>query len=377
VARQTDSSGGASTASRVYLFTGESDSRRRDAVDELVHRLVNPSSEGFDLEIVDGEEASAASLLSSAATAPFESERKVVVVERTDRLSQDDQEKIAAFLPRLPAMSCLILLADASAKSKQSQSKAKEKEQEDEEEESQSKQKKGLSPALQRAVKAHGSVVTFAKMKSDQLGQAAAAHARRLGKKLDARSADALSRSVEGNALLLEREIEKLAIYVGERDTIVMADVEAVSSVSPEDRVFALVDAIGARKSGEAMRLLDETLASSPKPEGEVLRILAMMARHFRMLYQLRFLTESGIRNFGAVPEDIQELLPKEPSVLSIQDWQRKKLLPQLGCFTSEQLTRCLRGVLECELAAKGLGAETASNRLSLEMLLVRLCGLG
>lgn len=360
--------------SRVYLFTGEPDVRRRDAVSELVRQMVDPSSEGFDLEIVDSEDASAASILSAVTTAPFMSERKVVVVERVDRLNQDDQERIAAFLPKLPALSCLILLAGEDSSSKSKQSKAKEKE--SEEDENQSKPKKGLNSALQKAVKANGTVVSFGKMKSDQLEQMAVSMARKHGKKLDARSANALGRSVEGNAVLLEREVEKLAMYVGERDAIAMADVEAVASRSPEDRVFGLIDAIGARRSGEAMRLLDETLAASPKPESEVLRILAMMGRHFRMLYQLRYLKEEGIRHFGSVPEEILDLLPGEPSVLSIQDWQRNKLLAQVGYFTSAQLKACLKGVLECELAAKGLGAETASNRLSLEMLLVRLCGL-
>lgn len=370
------------TVSRVYLYTGESDIRRREAVDDLIGKLIDPSSEGFDLEVVDGEETPASSILSSVTTAPFASERKVVVVERADRLSQEDQEKIAAFLPRLPSLSCLILLAgeDTTSRAKQSQPKQKEKEDEDEDEgeedATEKKQKKGLSSVLQKAVKSHGAVINFAKMKSDALGRIACSLASRLGKKLDPRSAAILSRSVEGNAVLLEREMEKLATYVGDRDTITMADVEAVASRSPEDRVFALIDAIGSKKSGEAMRLLDETLAASPKPENEVHRILALMARHFRMLYQLRFLKESGIRQLTAIPEEIEDLLPKESSVLSLADWQRGKMFSQVGYFSTGQLRRCLQGVLECELATRGLGAETASNRLSLEMLVVRLCGL-
>lgn len=377
MANETANRSDADSIARVYLYTGESDIRRRDAVNGLIGKLVDPSSEGFDLEVVDGEDTLASTILSSVTTAPFVSKRKVVVVERADRLSQDDQERIAAFLPKLPSLSCLILLAgeDATSRSKQSQPKPKEKEDEDEEDSAEKKSRKGLSQALQKAVKSHGILVNFAKMKADALGRVAVSFAGKLGKKLDPRSATILSRSVEGNAVLLEREIEKLATYVGDKDAITMADVEAVASRLPEDRVFALIDAIGAKKSGEAMRLLDETLAASPKPEYEVHRILALMARHFRMLYQLRFLTESGIR-LNAIPEEIEELMPKESSVLLLADWQRTKLLSQVGYFSSGQLRRCLRGVLECELATKGLGAETASNRLSLEMLLVKLCGL-
>ncbi len=369
---------GVESISRVYLYTGESDIRRRDAVEALIGKMVDPTSEGFDLEKVDGDDTAASAILSSVTTAPFMSERKVVVVERADRLSQDDQEKIASFLPKLPSLSCLILLAgeDKTSRAKQPQSKPPETDEETEEEPEEKKRRKGLSPVLQKAVKAHGDLVNFAKMKSDALGQVAVTQARKLGKRLDPRSAAILSRSVEGNAVFLEREIEKLATYVGDSDEITFRDVEAVASRSAEDRVFALIDAIGGKKTGEAMRLLDETLAASPKPENEVHRILALMARHFRLLYQLRFLRESGVRQLNAVPEEIEQLLPNESSVLSLTDWQRKKLFEQVGYFSTAQLRRCLQGVLECELATKGLGAETASNRLSFEMLLVKLCSL-
>lgn len=366
----------AASISRVYLFTGESDVRRRSAVADLTGALVAPESEGFDLETVDGDSSSAEAVLSAVSTAPFMSERKVVVVERVERLSQDDQEAIAAFIPKLPALSCLILLAGENAASASKQSNSKPSEEDDEDEQKGRREKKGLSTALQKAVKAHGTLVSFAKLRSNEMQSVATATARKLGKTLNPGAAAAISRAVEGSAALLEREIEKLAAYVGDREEITMADVQSVATLSPEDRVFALIDAIGGKQAGEAMRLLDETLAASPKPEGEVLRILALLARNFRLLYQMRFLKEAGVRSYGSAPEEIRDLLPKDQSVLSLSEWQLRKLAPQAGCFTSAQLVQSLRAVLDCELAIKGLGAEAASNRLSLEMLLVKLCGL-
>ncbi|MBP6965063.1 MAG: DNA polymerase III subunit delta [Armatimonadetes bacterium] len=366
----------AASISRVYLFTGESDVRRRSAVADLTGTLVAPASEGFDLETVDGDSSSAEAVLSAVSTAPFMSERKVVVVERVERLPQDDQEAIAAFIPKLPALSCLILLAGENAASASKQSNSKPSEEDDEDEQKGRREKKGLSTALQKAVKAHGTLVSFAKLRSNEMQSVATATARKLGKTLNPGAAAAISRAVEGSAALLEREIEKLAAYVGDREEITMADVQSVATLSPEDRVFALIDAIGGKQAGEAMRLLDETLAASPKPEGEVLRILALLARNFRLLYQMRFMKEAGVRSHESAPEEIRDLLPKDQSVLSLSEWQLRKLAPQTGCFTSAQLVQSLRAVLDCELAIKGLGAEAASNRLSLEMLLVKLCGL-
>ena len=45
---------------------------------------------------------------------------------------------------------------------------------------------------------------------------------------------------------LIDREVEKLAAYLGERNTITVADVENVTTRSPEDRVFPLIDAVAA-----------------------------------------------------------------------------------------------------------------------------------
>ena len=105
---------------KVYLFPGETDPRRESAVDDLVAQLVDAESTTFDLEEFDGNASTAESILSAVNMAPFASEKKVVIVDRVDRLSPRDQTEIAAFLPKLGERSCLILLAgeDASSQSK-------------------------------------------------------------------------------------------------------------------------------------------------------------------------------------------------------------------------------------------------------------------
>ena len=359
---------------RAYLFTGESDQRRKAAVEEIIHVLIDADSEIFDLEVVDGDSASAADILAAVCTAPFASERKVVVVERVDRLEQEDQERIARFLSKLTPKSCLVMLmAEESSPRAKQKSRAKEKKTE-KDDGTADKRKKGLNPDLKKSVKAHGKIVTFARLKAAQLEQIAAAEAKKQGKQIERRALLLLSRSVGENAAVLQREVEKLAVHAGDRNTITLEDVESVACRSPEDQVFQLMDAIGARRSDQAIRLLDNTLASSAKPENEVQRILALFGRHFRLLYQLEFLKSAGVKRLYSVPDELQALLMKELNVLSLPDWQRRKLLAQTNFFSLEQLQHCLKRVLACELTTKGLGDETSSRRLSLEMLVVRLC---
>lgn len=360
----------------VHLFSGEIDSRRQSAVDKLIAEVIDDESATFDLERFDGITASAESIMTAAATLPIMSKKKVVIVERVDRLSADDQTRIAGFIPKLGPQSCLILLAEetSSAKRRSSQ-KPKEKKDEEEEDAEQKKRRKGLQPELVRSVKAHGKVVSFAKLKaaalSTQIGKALTAR----GKKVEASALQALTRSLSANPAAIGSELDKLVAYTADSDTVTFKDVDAVVSKSPDDRVFQLIDAIAARRSDHAIRLLNETFAASAKPDDEVRKILALMGRHFRRLYQTKFLRTQGVRRFDSVPEELQSLLMQESSQspLSGMDWQQRRLREQADAFTLDELRKCLKQVLSCELKVKGLGKGESSPRLNLEMLVLRL----
>lgn len=360
----------------VHLFSGEIDSRRQSAVHTLIAEVIDDESATFDLERFDGIAATAESIITAAATLPIMSKKKVVIVDRVDRLSADDQTRIAGFIPKLGPQSCLILLAEETSSSKRRPSqKPKEKKDEEEEDAEQKKRRKGLQPELVRSVKAHGKVVSFAKLKaaalSTQIGKALTAR----GKKVEASALQALTRSLSANPAAIGSELDKLVAYTADSDTVTFKDVDAVVSKSPDDRVFPLIDAIAARRSDHAIRLLNETFAASAKPDDEVRKILALMGRHFRRLYQTKFLRTQGVRRFDSVPEELQSLLMQESSQspLSGMDWQQKRLREQADAFTVDELRKCLKQVLSCELKVKGLGKGESSPKLNLEMLVLRL----
>ncbi|MDH7481178.1 MAG: DNA polymerase III subunit delta [Armatimonadota bacterium] len=358
---------------RVCLFTGEVDARRYEAVDALINRFVDPAFAEFDLEYIDAETSSASQILSAVSTVPFASERKVVVVQDVDCLSADEQVKIADFLPKLSARSCLILLTSEKAIAVKPKSQAKEKASTgaDGEEEA---PRKGLQPKLRSAVAKYGTIVHAEKLKGEALRRAVVAEARKHGKDIQQAAAEALAYSIEGSLALMQREIEKLAIYIGDRKTITLADVERLTPRPPEDRIFPMIDAIGAGKQAQAIRLLQETLMASARPEEEVMRILAMLARHFRLLYQMAYLKQIGLDPFSKVPDDVADMLPKEHNILETAEYARRAMAAQLRFFTMPQIMKCLKQVLATELVTKGVEGEASSRRLNLEILIMRLC---
>ena len=359
---------------KVYLFSGEVDSRRQSAVDELVTKVVDADYATFDRQEFDGNTAAAESIISAIAIVPIASERRVVIVDRVDLLDADGQVRLAGFIPKLGLQSCLILLVSEDASRQRKPSKVP-KEQADDEEAERQKRKKGLQPELVAAAKKHGTVTNFAKLRSNTLTGLITKAVKAHGKKIQPPAVQALARSVEANLAIAEREIEKLVAYTADRDTITMGDVDKVACKSPEDRVFPLIDAIAARNSGRAIQLLNETLAASTNPDSDVLRILALIGKHFRLLCQAKFLKTQGVRNLGSVPEDLAPALLQEhrQNPVSLLDWQQKKLLEQTNAFTSDELRSCLQQVLSCELTLKGIGRGQSTPRLSLEMLVLRL----
>ena len=108
-------------AERVYLLTGSDDALKREAVLKLTEPLLDSSFADFDREERDipptgaGEAGEAArAILASAGGVPMASERRVVIVTSVQRLGKEDQEVLAAGLPKLGGLSCLVLVAGAT-----------------------------------------------------------------------------------------------------------------------------------------------------------------------------------------------------------------------------------------------------------------------
>lgn len=355
----------------VHLFTGQVDSRRDAEVSKMIADRVDSGSEMFDLSRFEGDEASAESIIGAAMTLPLSSDKKVVVVSRIDRLAPDDQVRVAAFIPKMGPMSCLVMMTSEDAVS----ARGKAKDDDDSEDGTAKKRKKGLQPELKKAVTAHGKVVDFAKMKSDTLAGMVAKAVQSTGKKIDPPALQSLSYSLASNPASVPTEVMKLSTYVGDRDRITLDDVDEVIIKSPEERTFPLIDALGARRADKAIDLLNETMAAVTKIDSEVLKLLSMLAKHFRMMLQVKFLRSQGVRNLGNVPEHLLELLPDDGKLnpLALSDWQLGKLAQQAESFTQDELEQALRDILTCELACKGIGDSAGSPRLHLEVLVFKL----
>ncbi|MBM3463021.1 MAG: DNA polymerase III subunit delta [Armatimonadetes bacterium] len=156
------------------------------------------------------------------------------------------------------------------------------------------------------------------------------------------------------DASALDSEMDKIACYVGERRQVEQRDVEAITTWTPDAKIFALSDAIARKDGGEALRILGVLIDDEQHP----LAILGYLSSQFRSLLKVKALGERG------------ESPARIASLTERKDYQIKKDL----AATRRYSVRDLETVLEM-LARADLGMKSGKDgRLLLEMLLIHLC---
>jgi DNA polymerase III subunit delta len=349
----------------VYLFFGEEDRLKEEAVAALIKHAVSPDFADFDLETLDASDTTADAIRAAAGQLPFGSERRVVVVrgleQWRDRGKQSEAERLAEGVERLGDSVCLILVTSA--------------------EEDEAKRKTAVTVKLDNAVKRGGAVVACRALKGEGLVDWIFGRVKQEGKRIEPGAVEQLIQAVGSEMLLLEQEIIKLVCYVGEADTIRGRDVAAVVASSPEDVMFATIDAIARRQTDVALSRLAELHRYDPKPQAVAGKLLALLARQYRMLWQAKFLAEKRInpREVRSLPPELASELPSESNIAQLA-FKAGELFTLSRNYKWRELADALEKLLLCDLANKGgatdetdiFGGDPAKN---LQLLVLYLTG--
>jgi len=318
-------------ASWIYLFHGEDDLTSREAVQGLVSRMKDSPVWECNYSTFDGEKLAISDLISTCQTVPFLADKRLVVVDhllsrlaesgressrdgaRTERSARGSKkalvESLLEFLPGVPEFCRLVFLEDRLIPDR--------------------------DPILQ-ALRSLGAYVKAHRLEEPGLVGWVVQRAGKLGCRFSPHAAEELATSVGPNARLLNSEILKLATYRGDQP-IQVEDVALLVSDARRANVFTMVDAVGQRQSDTAMRELRRLLSDGEHP----LRVAAMVVRQFRLLIQVKELSEAG-----ASPETISQ--KAGVSYRGVAGLQR-----QARNFSFSQLEQAYRQLLDYDLQVK------------------------
>jgi DNA polymerase-3 subunit delta len=180
-----------------------------------------------------------------------------------------------------------------------------------------------------------------------------------LGKRISDRALSELVAGVGPNVRQLNNEIEKLALYVGDRAEIEAEDVTAVVTRNKQARAFALGDALGDRDLPRLLRRLDEELwgmkLDSQKSGigllyGLITKVRAMIFLK-EMLREAWIEMDSDYNRFKARLEGIpRNALPEDKrfNPLAMNPYVLFKALPQTVRYSLGELIRAMDLLLRC-----------------------------
>lgn len=192
----------------------------------------------------------------------------------------------------------------------------------------------------------------------------------------------ALLETVGPNTRHLAAEVEKVALYVGARGEITLADVTAIVTRSKHARAFALGEALGDRKLAVALHVLDEELweMKSDKQRSTIGLLYGLISKMRTVILAKEMLAAGVLRptdNFSSFKAQLEripaELLGGERKIpaLDLKPFPLFRGTQQAANYTSAELVRAMDLLLECNLK---LVSTSVAEDLLLQQVITRIC---
>ena len=247
-----------------YLLLGEDDWSKKQYIDRVKQEVLTPGGEMMNYYEAKEKEVLVSTLEDFSETLPFFAEQKLVLLKDSGLLKpgrKEESEKFEQFLERLPDY--IVLLLDEKEADKRSK--------------------------LYKLLNTKHEVVSFTYPGEETVVKMLLERAKADQVNVDQATLYYLVRNMPEDVAYILGEWEKLIAFVTD-GKITKEAIDQICVFSLETRVFELVKRIAAGKSDEALEIYQRMLQSKESPIG----ILVLIARQFRMMYQVKYLKAKG-----------------------------------------------------------------------------------
>ncbi len=312
----------------IYLFKGEADFLMEEAWRKLLDVLVPPKARHFNGERLRAEECAASRAVARLSSLPLFGGTNLLMVRHIEAWPKDQHEAIRAYAQRPYPSACLVLT---------------------------SSHKKGADKKLEETIASTGMVVDFAPPSEREAPKWLQDRAKRIGKRLSLPAAHLLLSQVGVDLFRMERELEKLGAYVGDRTAIEEQDVREAVGFQRSFTVFELLGYVSKRRSGNAIASLKSLLLAGEAP----LPILSLLTRQVRQMWQVKDALGRGLST-----QEIAQRLGIPPFVV-------KGLAEQARSVSDEDFHDIHSKISKADLSLKQTGIPP---EIVIEALIVSLC---
>jgi DNA polymerase-3 subunit delta len=321
-------------ASRPTLIIGEEEFLAEQILSGLIGQALSPDDQRLNLDVLDGA-TPVGEILTRLDTAPFFGPRRVVVVRRLEAMRDSDHEPLVAYLERGDSPTTAIFVARDLDRRRR----------------------------LFLTFKRVAAVIEARPLSQRDLPAWVSERFAALGKRAAPEAANTLVALAGGGLRDLDHEVQKVAAFVGDRQRIAPADVEAIVTRAGHASIFNLVDAVGGRDAPAALQALHEILATD-----EPLHVLFMVVRQYRLILKAhRLAGERPVRGRRAGERSGDGGLAER---LGVHPYVARKVAEQARGYRADHFPGIFAALMQADRAIK----TGTPARLVLETLFVRLC---
>jgi DNA polymerase III subunit delta len=319
----------------LYLIHGTETFIIDDAIKKITNGVLSEEDMEFNLSQYDLSETPIQEAIDDAETIGFMSDRKVVIAKNAIFLTgQKDNSKVEHNLETLeeyiknPCSSTVFILVAPYEKL--------------------DKRKK-----ITKLLSKEAGVIEAAPFNERSADKWIRERAKEMNLSITEGAIGRLLQNVGANLLMLDNELYKMAIYVDEGETITEDIIDDMVAKTLEQNVFTLVEKATARKLDEALTILYDLLRQNEEP----IKILALLLRQFRIIFQTKILLQQGLSQ-----KDIAQRLKLHPYAVKVAIDQGKQ-------YDVDELKGILRTLSDLDYQMKTGG----NKQLLLEMFLTGL----
>ena len=311
------------TFRRVYLLYGDEDYLKLQYKNKLLRALVT-EGDTMNFSRFEGKEAQVPALIDLAETMPFFAEHRVILVEDSG-FFKNAAPQLAEYLPDMPETTCMIFI--------------------EKEVDKRSKTYKSLKDI--------GRMVEFKTPGEKMLTRWVLTVLQKNGKKLTQPTMQLFLEKAGNSMGNIDRELEKLICYVGDREIIQMDDVEEICTGQTENRIFDMIHMMAEKRQKEALELYYDLLALKEPP----MRILFLLVRQFNILLQVKTMVAAGMEQNQIADR------------AGLRSFTIRRYRSEAGHFSVQKLKEALR---DCARAEEDVKTGRLDDRLSVELILVK-----
>ncbi len=315
----------------LYVFEGEDDALLTSCLSALKESIETQDMPGSMTTDID-EVEDCRSVFDELHTQPFigMSGKRLVIIRQGKKFISDHKEPLQKYLDN-PAPSGILALCCDSL----------------------DKRYKAAKTLSQKGIIVDCSKIRWKEAKSWISKQAA-----QEGKKISGRALSMLLEAVGPDITTLRAELDKLVLYVGDKELITEDHVAELVPQSRSRSIFDLSNAITRGNVEEALQLGENLLLEGENPVG----IVSFLAHRMRKLWQIRRLVEEG----------------KQPNEISrkvgMPRWAAKKATRAVRSLPEQWFARRIGLLARADVELKSTSVQSREEDVWLSRFLTQLC---